>query len=105
MYLGTPATTIGVGAGSDRQSHILSGGPTMNTLWTLAAVALLGSVLLAGVDKERTFRFAKADAGKVPAGWMADQTGKGEGSVWKVVADETAPSKTGHVLAQTAASP
>ena len=29
----------------------------------------------------------------------------GEGSVWKVVADETAPSKSGFALAQTAASP
>ena len=33
----------------------------------------------------------KDDLGKVPAGWKAAQTGKGEGSVWKVVADETAP--------------
>ncbi len=56
-------------------------------------------------DKERTFRFRKDDAGKVPVGWKAAQTGKGEGSVWKVVADDTAPSKSGFVLAQTAASP
>ena len=32
-------------------------------------------------------------------------TGKGEGSIWKVVADDTAPSRKGHVLAQTAESP
>jgi hypothetical protein len=51
------------------------------------------------------FEFAKADAGKVPAGWKAAHTGKGEGSVWKVVADNTAPSKSGYALAQTAESP
>ncbi|HZT80400.1 MAG TPA: family 16 glycoside hydrolase, partial [Gemmataceae bacterium] len=39
------------------------------------------------------------------AGWKAAQTGKGEGSVWKVVADTTAPSKSGYALAQTAESP
>ena len=36
---------------------------------------------------------------------MLRAVGKGQGSVWKVVADETAPSKTGLVLAQTAESP
>ncbi|HJZ90765.1 MAG TPA: family 16 glycoside hydrolase [Gemmataceae bacterium] len=62
------------------------------------------AVLLAGVlsaeDKPRTFTFAKDDLGKVPAGWKAAQTGKGA-SVWKVVADDTAPGKTGFALAQT----
>lgn len=47
----------------------------------------------------------KADLGKLPAGWEAAQTGMGQGSVWKVVADETAPSKSGLALAQTAAGP
>jgi hypothetical protein len=49
--------------------------------------------------------FAAEDVNKVPQGWKAAQTGKGAGSVWKVVADVSAPSKTGHILAQTAASP
>jgi hypothetical protein len=53
----------------------------------------------------RVFRFSKDDAGKLPKGWKADKTGKGEGSVWKVVADDTAPSKKGYVLAQTAEGP
>src|SRR5205085_4973207 len=35
----------------------------------------------------------------------AAQTNKGKGSVWKVMADDTAPSGTGLVLAQTAESP
>ena len=47
----------------------------------------------------------KADLGKLPAGWVAAQTGQGQGSVWKVVADETAPSKSGLALAQTASGP
>jgi len=38
-------------------------------------------------------------------GWKAEKTGKGEGSVWKVVADKPAPSKSGYVLARTAKSP
>jgi hypothetical protein len=48
---------------------------------------------------------SKADLGKLPAGWEAAQTGAGKGSVWKVVADDTAPSKSGLALAQTAAGP
>jgi hypothetical protein len=62
-------------------------------------------VLLAAEDKARVFRFSKDDVGKLPAGWMADKTGKGEGSVWKVVADATTPSKTGYAIAQTAEGP
>src|SRR5437588_13045459 len=61
--------------------------------------------LTAGQDRARVFPFTKADVGKVPAGWKAAQTGKGQGSVWKVVADSTAPSGRGYVLAQTAESP
>ena len=68
-------------------------------------VALTGIVVSAEEGKERAFKFSKDDVGKVPNGWKAEQTGKGEGSVWKVVADETAPSKSGYVLAQTAESP
>ena len=41
----------------------------------------------------------------MPAGWKAAKTGSGAGSVWKVVADESAPSKSGFALAQTAAGP
>jgi hypothetical protein len=47
----------------------------------------------------------KADLGKLPPGWQAAQTGEGKGSVWKVVADDTTPSKSGYALAQTASSP
>lgn len=53
----------------------------------------------------RSFTFAAEDEGTVPAGWTVQQTGTGEGNVWQVVADESAPSGTGHVLAQVAESP
>src|SRR5438874_298123 len=69
----------------------------------LPLVAL--GIALAAEPQVREVAFAKADAGKVPAGWKADKTGPGEGSVWKVVADSSAPSKSGYVLAQTAAGP
>jgi hypothetical protein len=51
------------------------------------------------------YLFAVSDVSKLPRGWKAEHTGKGEGSVWKVVADESAPSGHGAVLAQTAESP
>jgi hypothetical protein len=75
--------------------------------WTtvVALVALAGAAGWAAEGKERAFKFSKDDLGKVPKGWKAEQTGKGEGSVWKVVADETAPSRSGCALAQTAKSP
>jgi len=78
----------------------------MRIMPCVVAAALLVGVLAAAADEKPAVRaFAKPDLGKVPAGWKAAQTGKGEGSDWKVVADETAPGKTGHALAQTAAGP
>jgi hypothetical protein len=77
--------------------------------WTKTLFALTAlfatSLLVAAQEKVRSFQFAKGDVGKVPTGWKVDKTGTGEGSVWKVVADDTAPSKSGYVLAQTAESP
>jgi hypothetical protein len=75
------------------------------TLWIGAALLALALGAAAAQEKPKVFTFAKADLGKVPAGWKVDQTGKGEGSVWKVVEDKTAPSKSGFALAQTAESP
>jgi hypothetical protein len=68
-------------------------------------VVLSGATLLAADDKERRITFTKDEEGKLPPAWTATRTGKGEGSVWKVVADDTAPSKTGYALAQTSESP
>jgi hypothetical protein len=75
--------------------------------WIVPAVLVLLCVAApAGAQqKARDFPFTKDDLGKVPAGWKAEKTGKGDGSVWKVVEDKTAPSKTGYALAQTAESP
>jgi len=78
----------------------------VQSLSAVAAILVLSAGTLAE-DKpnKKVITFAKADLGKVPAGWKADKTGTGEGSVWKVVEDKTAPSGTGYVLAQTAAGP
>jgi hypothetical protein len=67
--------------------------------------AILAAGVVGAEPKAQTWTFAKADLGKLPAGWTAAKTGEGEGSVWKVTADESAPGKTGHVLTQTAAGP
>src|SRR5262245_46214472 len=76
------------------------------TFLVAALVAFLGvALVVAADDKVRGFTFGKDDLGKVPSGWKADKTGQGEGSVWKVVADNTSPSKKGYVLAQTAEGP
>jgi hypothetical protein len=75
--------------------------------WATAFVliGLAGATLCAEEGKVRAFKFSKDDVGKVPTGWKAEKTGKGEGSIWKIVADDTAPSGSGYVLAQTAQSP
>src|SRR6516165_4020798 len=67
--------------------------------WSLAVVVLLAPALLAA-EKAPALKLSKDDVGKLPAGWKAAQTGKGK-SVWKVVEDDTAPSKSGFALAQT----
>jgi hypothetical protein len=67
--------------------------------------ALLAATVAAAEGKAPRSRFSKDEVGKLPAGWKAAQAGKGAGSVWKVVADRTAPCGTGLVLAQTAAGP
>ena len=76
--------------------------------WVIAALLLaLGISSAEAEDNEtgRTMTFSKYSLDKVPTGWKADHTGKNGGGVWKVVADDTAPSKKGFVLAQTGKSP
>src|SRR5260370_28958645 len=77
----------------------------MRWISVVALVALAGAAAWADEGKVRAFKFSKDDVGKLPKGWKAEKTGKGEGSVWKVVEDDTAPSKSGVALAQTAKSP
>jgi hypothetical protein len=75
--------------------------------WILLIGSCLLTAALAADDSAKTLVLGFGDkaSNTPPKGWTAAQTGKGEGSVWKVVADDTAPSKTGFVLAQTAAGP
>jgi len=75
-----------------------------NMLKGMLVVLATGGLAMAE-DKVKLLKFSKDDIGKVPAGWKAEKTGKGEGSVWKVVEDGTAPSQSGVALAQTAKSP
>jgi hypothetical protein len=77
----------------------------MRWIGMIALAGLLGTSFVTAGEKQRSIVFGKDDAGKLPKGWKAEKTGTGEGSVWKVVADKTAPSGKGHVLAQTAAGP
>src|SRR5262245_32029088 len=77
----------------------------MRRITIVALIALIGAAVWADAGKLRVFPFRRDDLGKVPMGWKAEKTGKGEGSVWKIAADETAPSKSGYALAQTAKSP
>jgi hypothetical protein len=72
----------------------------MSKVCVLGIALVFGVALVAADEKVRNMIFKKDDLGKVPTGWTAAQTGKGK-SEWKVMADETAPSKTGFVLAQT----
>jgi hypothetical protein len=77
----------------------------MRCVSALTLFVLASAALLARDDQLRTFRFDKDEVGKLPAGWKAEHTDEGEGSVWKVVADDTSPSGSGYVLAQTAEGP
>ena len=71
-------------------------------------VVIVSGVIFCGVlaaEEPKVVTFAKGDAGKTPKGWIAAKTGEGEGSVWAVTNDDTAPSKSGYTLAQTAEGP
>jgi hypothetical protein len=70
----------------------------------LALVSLVGHVS-AGEPTKVTF--TKESMGKLPPSWKADLTGPATtkvGSIWKIIADSTSPSKSGFVLAQTGES-
>ncbi len=62
------------------------------------------TAILGAEPTSQTWDFEDAAVGKLPAGWSAAKTGEGEGSVWKVVEDKSAPGGA-RVLAQTAAGP
>jgi hypothetical protein len=68
--------------------------------WLLVA---LGASVLQGADAPK-WDFEDANVGQLPAGFSAAKTGEGEGNIWKVAEDKSAPSGT-RVLAQTAKGP
>ncbi len=70
----------------------------------VAILTLCPLTALAEAPKKATWDFEDAAVGKLPKGWSAAKTGDGEGSVWKIVEDKTAPKGT-NVLAQTAQGP
>lgn len=63
-----------------------------------------GAVVADDKPKSLAHDFEAAKVGGVPKGWTVARTGTGEGSVWAVAEDKTAP-KGSKVLAQTAAGP
>ena len=69
---------------------------------SLCAVLMLATSIAGDAKKPTRWDFEDATIGKLPADWTATQTGAGDGSVWKVLEDATAP-KGKKVLAQTAA--
>lgn len=80
----------------------------MNTLLHRFLPGFLTVVVLVPAvvgQQHQTITFGKTVVGQIPAGWKVDRTGEGKGSEWKVVADETAPSKSNRALAQLAESP
>ncbi len=67
-------------------------------MWAgLFAFTLIGTASAHDVD--HTWHFDYARVGELTTGWSAAKTGAGNGSVWRVVVDETAPSGR-QVLAQ-----
>jgi hypothetical protein len=75
--------------------------------WALLIGSCLVTTACAADNNAKTLvlGFGGKASNAPPKGWTAAQAAMGEGSVWKVVADDAAPSKAGFVVAQTAAGP
>jgi len=71
----------------------------MKTAYVLSAIVAL-LLVGGGQPQKKTWNFEDAKVGKLPAGWSSAKTGKGPGSVWKVLEDKSAPDGS-KVLAQT----
>lgn len=76
----------------------------MRTIMAVMTLILGPSIVLCAEPGPQAWDFEDAAVGKLPSGWTAAKTGEGEGSVWKVVEDKSAPSGA-RVLAQVAAGP
>lgn len=71
----------------------------------LALTMTLLTVCLLGADKPEAMRwnFEDAKVGELPKNWSAAKTGQGDGSVWKVTEDTSAPAGS-KVLTQTSSA-
>jgi hypothetical protein len=71
-------------------------------VFCLAIAAMIVGVPLCGshAAADETWSFEDPEEGKLPPSWSAAKTGKGPGSVWKIITDESAPAGP-KVLAQT----
>lgn len=76
----------------------------MRTVFVVLLCATLVPMVLAQESKIH-LTFTKEQVDTLPDRWESAKTGEGEGSVWKVVADPSAPSGSGYVLAQIAEEP
>jgi 3-keto-disaccharide hydrolase len=71
----------------------------------LAVLIVCAAMGVAGSPQQGVrWDFEDGTIGQLPKGWTAARTGQGDGSVWKVVEDSSAP-KGKNVLAQTSESP
>lgn len=76
----------------------------MRMALTWLFLAMETSLLLGAEPNSKMWDFEDADLGKLPPGWSAAKTGEGDGSLWKVVEDKSAPSGA-RVVAQLAKGP
>lgn len=76
----------------------------MRTKAAWMVLALGVCALMGAAANSQTWDFEDAELGKLPDGWKAAKTGEGDGSIWKVVEEKSAPSGA-RVLAQTAQGP
>ncbi|MCE5266955.1 MAG: hypothetical protein LLG00_03625 [Planctomycetaceae bacterium] len=69
----------------------------------LPTALLLALAVVVPVQAAKPFRLAMEDTrvGELPSGWIAAKSGEGQGSVWRIVADDTVPG--GKALAQVSA--
>jgi hypothetical protein len=70
----------------------------------MRTLCVLLAFVAAAAEESIRWTFEDATVGQAPQNWTAAKTGEGEGSVWKVLEDASAP-KGSHVLAQTAEGP
>ena len=70
----------------------------------LLFLASMTTFAIGGEPRRFASDFEGDRVGQLPNGWKSAKTGDGEGSVWKIVEDKSAPKGT-KVLAQTAAGP